>query len=300
MVDEEAHLRKRGSRAIAKCARWPSMGNDQAVSTGPRTFHHRSFAPEELVAARAGRLVSVCVPARNEATTVGAVVAVVRAALMGAGGGVDLVDEVVVVDDGSTDDTAAVATRAGARVVAAGKEGGGKGEAMRVALAESSGELVVFLDADVENMTPHFVTGLLGPLLLASDVALVKGFYERPLHGRPGEGGRVTELMARPLLDLLFPAIADVRQPLAGETAAPRAVLEKTGLASGYGVELGLLVDVAERFGAESVAQVDLGVRVHRNRPLSELRHQATDVLRAALARAGGRGAGNGLPPGPG
>ena len=144
----------------------------------------------------------------------------------------------------------------------------------------------MFLDADVENFTPHFVVGLLGPLLADDDVALVKGFYERPLHGRPGEGGRVTELVARPVLDLLFPSLAGVRQPLAGETAAPRSVLEKAGLDGGYGVELGLLIDVADRFGVDAVAQVDLGRRVHRNRPLAELRHQATDVLRAALDRA--------------
>jgi glucosyl-3-phosphoglycerate synthase len=118
-------------------------------------------------------------------------------------------------------------------------------------------------------------------------VALVKGFYDRPLHGQPTGGGRVTELVARPVIDLLFPILAGVRQPLAGETAVPRTVVDKTGLAPGYGVELGLLVDVAEHFGADHVAQVDLGVRVHRNRPLGELRAHATDVLRAAFERAG-------------
>ena len=118
-------------------------------------------------------------------------------------------------------------------------------------------------------------------------MALVKGFYERPLHGEKGAGGRVTELVARPVIDLLFPHLSAVRQPLAGETAAPRTVLDKTGLAPGYGVELALLIDVAEHFGVEQVAQVDLGVRIHRNRPLAELRPQATDVLGAALRRAG-------------
>ena len=208
------------------------------------------------------------------------------------GGGADLVDEIVVVDDGSVDDTAAVARRAGARVVAAHTVGGGKGQAMAVALEETDAELLVFLDADVRNFGPHYVTGLLGPLLGDSgpgrpDVALVKGFYERPLHGEESAGGRVTELVARPVIDLLFPHLAEVRQPLAGETAAPRTVLDKTGLAPGYGVELALLVDVAERFGVEQVAQVDLGVRIHRNRPLAELRPQATDVLGTALRRAG-------------
>ena len=245
-----------------------------------------------LVAARAGRRVAVCLPARNEAPTLGAIVSSVRQTLTRAGGGSDLVDDIVVVDDGSTDTTAAVARRAGARVVATRTVGGGKGQAMRVALDETDAELLVFLDADVENFGPHFVTGLLGPLLRdpapgEPDVALVKGFYDRPLHGQVAAGGRVTELVARPVIDLLFPHLSGVRQPLAGETAAPRTVLDKTGFAHGYGVELALLVDVADRFGVEHVAQVDLGVRIHRNRPLSELRPQATDVLGAALRRAG-------------
>ena len=264
------------------------IGDDRTVTTAIRSFDHGAFDAAGLAAARHGRRISVCLPARDEAATVGTIVALIGAGLTAAGGGVDLVDEVVVVDDGSRDDTAAVAAGAGARVVASGAAGGGKGQAMAVGLAESSGDLVVFLDADVENFTPHFVVGLLGPLLVEDDVALVKGCYERPLHGRPGEGGRVTELVARPLLDLLFPELSGVRQPLAGETAAHRAVLQKTGLAPGYGVELGLLIDVAGQFGAGHIVQVDLGSRVHRNRSLEELRFQAGDVLQAALARVPG------------
>jgi glucosyl-3-phosphoglycerate synthase len=272
------------------------QGVGSRPSTSPagaiRSFDHRDFEVPALVAARAGRRVAVCLPARNEAGTVGAIVASVRGTLTGTGGGSDLVADILVVDDGSTDDTAAVARRAGARVVRARTVGGGKGQAMAVALDETDAELLVFLDADVENFGPHFVTGLLGPLLEdpapgEPDVALVKGFYERPLHGEMAAGGRVTELVARPVIDLLFPHLSGVRQPLAGETAAPRTVLDKTGLADGYGVELALLVDVAERFGVEQLTQVDLGVRIHRNRPLSELRPQATDVLGVALRRAG-------------
>ncbi|HXQ43062.1 MAG TPA: glucosyl-3-phosphoglycerate synthase [Acidimicrobiales bacterium] len=255
-------------------------------TTGRRTFHHSDFDAGALAAARAGRVVSVCLPARDEERTVGAIVSSVRRVLTAGGGGVDLVDEVLVVDDGSVDGTAPAAAAAGARVVAAGEAGGGKGQALSVALAEARGDVLVFLDADVENFDAHFVTGLLGPLLTDDDVALVKGFYERPAQGTASGGGRVTELVARPVIDLLFPRLSAVRQPLAGETAAPRSVLEKTGLDPDYGIELGLLVDVADRFGVESVAQVDLGVRIHRNRPLSELRHEATDVLRAALVRA--------------
>jgi glucosyl-3-phosphoglycerate synthase len=269
----------------------PVDGSVPKTPVSLRYAHHRDFHPRSLAASRRGRRVAVCIPARDEERTVGSVVAVVHAALTRAGGGFDLVDDIVVVDDRSRDDTAAVARRAGARVVRAGEGSGGKGEAMALAVEHSDAELLVFLDADVTNFGPHFVTGLVGPLLVdgepdGPEVALVKGYYERPLHGEPSGGGRVTELMARPVIDLLFPHLAAVRQPLAGETALPRAVVDKIGLAPGYGVELGLLIDVADRFGVDQVVQVDLGVRVHRNRPLAELRPQATDVLRTALARA--------------
>jgi glucosyl-3-phosphoglycerate synthase len=250
------------------------------------TYAHGEFEATALVAAKAGRTVSVCIPARNEAVTIGPIVEAVVTGLTSAGGGVDLVDEVVVVDDGSTDATAAIARRAGARVVTGDTAGGGKGQAMRVALREAEGDLIAFIDGDVTNFAPHFVTGLLGPLLTDDGTTVVKGFYRRPLHGEADGGGRVTELMARPVIDLLFPALAVVRQPLAGETAAPRWVFEKCELADGYAVELALLIDVASHFGVETIAQVDLGVRVHRNRPLAELRPQATDILAAALARS--------------
>jgi glucosyl-3-phosphoglycerate synthase len=266
--------------------------SDDGVMTDRRSPHelggrftHSQFDPASLAEAKAGRRIAVCIPARNEAATVGAVVDTIVTELTGPHG-VPLVDEVVVVDDGSTDQTADVAARAGARVVAGEPGRGGKGQAMRTALAATDGDLVAFVDADVTNFGSHFVTGLLGPLLADGTVALVKGFYDRPLHGAPDGGGRVTELMAKPVIDLLFPHLAGVAQPLAGETAAPRWVLDKCPLADGYAVELALLIDVATHFGVGPIAQVDLGVRVHRNRPLSELRPQATDILRAALARA--------------
>ena len=181
----------------------------------------------------------------------GSVVRAVVQPFLAAHGGNGLVDEVIVLDDGSLDDTAEQARDAGARVVAGPGGAGGKGQAMAAALAASTGDIVAFLDADVANTTPAFVTGLLGPLLTTDDVALVKGFYTRPLHGDPTGGGRVTELVARPVLELLFPELSWVRQPLAGETAAHRWVFEKLGFAPGYGVELGLLIDVAQSLGAE-------------------------------------------------
>jgi glucosyl-3-phosphoglycerate synthase len=243
------------------------------------------FDAEVLAAAKDGHTISVCIPARNEAATVGPIVQAVVAALTEAGGGVALVDEVVVVDDGSTDQTAEIARRAGARVVLADSPTGGKGQAMRSALQASKGDLIAFIDADVTNFGTHFICGLLGPLLLDEGVNLVKGLYERPVHGAPDGGGRVTELVAKPIIDVLFPQLGSIVQPLAGETAARRSVLEHCGLADGYAVELALLIDVAALYGVETIAQVDLGVRVHRNRPLAELRPQATDILRAALAR---------------
>lgn len=261
-----------------------------AAGEPARSYAHGEFPAADLVRLKeeAGSpVVSVCIPARDEEATVGVIVASVLDNLTASRSEAGLVDELLVVDDCSTDATAQVASSAGARVVSTGNRRGGKGEAMGVALEAAAGDLIVFLDADVESFGPHFVTGLLGPLLSEAGIALVKGFYDRPLAGVEGEGGRVTELVARPLINLLFPDLSWVLQPLAGETAAPRSVLEKLTLAGGYGVELGLLLDVCDRFGLESIAQVDLGLRVHRNRPLADLRHQAEEVIQVALERAG-------------
>jgi glucosyl-3-phosphoglycerate synthase len=151
----------------------------------------------------------------------------------------------------------------------------------------ASGDVLVFCDADVREFDPLFVVGLVGPLLTSDDVGFVKGFYDRPVAGSDEQGGRVTELVARPLLDLLFPELAGLRQPLAGECAARRDVLERLPFVEGYGVDLGLVLDVADQFGAAALAQSDLGRRVHRNRPLRELAPQAAEVMRTALSRAG-------------
>lgn len=250
----------------------------------PRTFDPAPFEAGALARAKGGHRISVCIPARNEAATVGAVVGAVRRSLVAEVGGVDLVDEVLVVDDGSTDGTAQAAGAAGATVVTSGAPHG-KGRAMRTGLHHARGDLLVFLDADVTGLDEHFVTRLLGPLLTSEGIALVKGFYRRPYRGDPSGGGRVTELVAKPLLEVLFPDLVGVHQPLAGETAARRHILEEVEFEPGYGVEIGLLVDVARIWGPAAVAQVDLGVRAHRNRPLDELRPQARDVLEAALAR---------------
>jgi glucosyl-3-phosphoglycerate synthase len=255
------------------------------------SFDQREFPLDRLLDEKGDHSVAVVVPARNEEATVGRVASAIYLDLVRHCG---LVDELVVVDDGSTDATAERARAAGARVLPSAspaRDGSpvslGKGGAMRRGLAETSSELVVFLDADVTNLRSCFVTGLLGPLLCRADFRLVKGAYLRPIEGSATGGGRVTELVAKPLLSLLHPSLVGVEQPLAGETAAPRDVLELVGLADGYGVEIALLIDVAERFGAEAIAQVDLGSRAHRNRSLGELAFQAREVMASALYRTG-------------
>lgn len=230
--------------------------------------------------AAAGLRISVCIPARNEATTIGGVVSSVVDALDRPD---PLVDEVVVVDDGSADATGDIAAALGARVVRRdGKPG--KGAALAEALRVASGDIAVFLDADVRNFDLHFVTALVEPLLAAEGLVLVKGTYRRPAVDGAG-GGRVTELLARPLLRRLFPELAFLRQPLAGEVAVRRGALAGLVLEPGYGVEIGMLIDVARRFGPAAIAQVDLGERIHRNRPLAELAGQADEVLAAVLSR---------------
>ena len=253
------------------------------------TFHHAEFTAEQLAAAKDGRVVSVCLPARNEQETVGTIVDILRRELVER---VGLVDEIIVIDDHSTDRTADLAAAAGAKVSQAEAvlpeygDGHGKGEAMWKSLFVSQGDLVVWCDADVRNFGPEYVVGLLGPLLTRSDIAFVKGFYERPLAEGGNGGGRVTELVARPVIAVLFPDLAPIVQPLAGEYAGRRDVLEQLAFVQGYGVDLGLLIDVCERYGAAAIAQVDLGTRLHRNRPLDELSPQAMSVLQTALRRA--------------
>ncbi|MCU1495927.1 MAG: hypothetical protein JWO62_3691 [Acidimicrobiaceae bacterium] len=256
------------------------------------TYDHLDYSAEALAQLKGSQKVTVVIPARDEGGTVGRVVGAVQDGLVDR---VGLVDEVLVVDDGSHDATATVAANAGARVVASSDEvdpsgrpvGLGKGGAMRRGVAASDGDLLVFLDADVSNLRAHFVTGLLGPLLSSPETVLVKAFYSRSYRGEVVGGGRVTELVARPTLALLFPELAGIAQPLAGETAVRRAALEGIEIVDGYGVEMGMLIDVASRYGAGAIAQVDIGVRVHRSRPLDQLVPQAHSVLGTALGRAG-------------
>jgi glucosyl-3-phosphoglycerate synthase len=254
-----------------------------------RTFHHSLYSPGQIASERT-QSVSVCLPARECAQTVGAIVAAL-VALRKSG----VIDEVVVVDAASADGTAAVAARAGATVWQEAElmpgHGPvlGKGDAMWRALSVLDGELVCFLDADTEGFPAHFATGLLGPLVCEPAVSFVKAFYRRPLAGGDGGdsregGGRVNHLTARPALALFYPELAGVRQPLAGEVAARRELLEGLPFATGYGVEIAMLIDVWRKLGLQGIAQVDLDEHRNRHQPLSALEPMALTVL-ATIAR---------------
>ena len=251
----------------------------------------RSFPATDLaavLAAKRGRTLSVCIPCRDEAGTVGSLVTAIHHELVADGG---LVDELLVVDDRSTDGTAAVAARAGARVVpiedihAVHGIGWGKGNALWAGLVASRGDIVVFLDGDLTSFAADWVVRLAMPLLQDDSVALVKAHAHRPT--TMGGGGRTTELVARPLISLYFPELAGLHQPLAGEYAVRRSVVSELSFVQGWGVEIALLIDIARRHGAEAIAQVDVGIREHRHRPLESLAVQAAEVAATALGRAG-------------
>ncbi|GEK00235.1 glucosyl-3-phosphoglycerate synthase [Streptomyces sp. NPDC003388] len=237
---------------------------------------------------RTGLSVSVVLPALNEEETVGEIVAAVRRDLMRRA---PLVDELVVVDSGSTDRTAQAAAAAGARVVHRDAllpripAVPGKGEVLWRSLLATSGDIVCFVDADLREFSSDFVLGIVGPLLTDPDVDLVKAMYDRPLGGAAGQGGRVTELMARPLLNMHWPQLAGFVQPLGGEYAARRSLLERLPFPVGYGVELGMLVDALHLVGLDALAQVDVGVRRHRHQDGQALGRMAAAIYRTAQLR---------------
>ncbi|MEU5915654.1 glucosyl-3-phosphoglycerate synthase [Streptomyces sp. NPDC047141] len=253
---------------------------------------------DRVLAAKRNTTVSVVLPALNEEATVGEIVSVIRRELMTEA--VPLVDELVVIDSGSTDRTAEVAAAAGARVVARDAilpripAVPGKGEVLWRSLMVTSGDVVCFVDADLRDFSADFVTGIVGPLLTDPDVDFVKAMYDRPFgpdidgpaSGRPpGQGGRVTELVARPLLNLHWPQLAGFVQPLGGEYAARRSLLERLPFPVGYGVELGLLVDALHTVGLDALAQVDVGVRKHRHQDGLALGRMAAAIYRTAQLR---------------
>ena len=242
---------------------------------------------------------SVVLPALNEAETIAAVIGTITPMLGG------LVDELIVLDSGSTDETAARARAAGARVITREEAlpeippQPGKGEALWRSLAATTGDIIVFIDSDLIDADPMLVPRLVGPLLTEDGIHLVRGFYRRPLKVGDGQdangGGRVTELVARPLLAALRPELGYVLQPLGGEYAGTRELLTAVPFAPGYGVEIGLLVDTYDRLGLNAIAQVNLGVRTHRNRPLSELGPMSRQIIATLLTRCGIADSGVGL-----
>ena len=280
---------------------------DQALTAPPgtwladRTWVRPDWTIAGLTAAKDqdGRTVSVVLPALDEERTIGSVIDSISP-LLGS-----LVDELIVLDSGSTDDTEIRSIAAGARVVSREQAvpevapQPGKGEALWRSLAASSGDIVVFVDSDLIDPDPMFVPRLLGPMLTGQDIHLVKGFYRRPLKidgvDDANGGGRVTELVVRPLLAALRPELGGVFQPLGGEYAGSRELLTSVPFAPGYGVEIGLLLDAYDRLGLAAIAQVNLGVRAHRNRPLAELSLMSRQVVATLLSRCGIPDSGVGL-----
>jgi glucosyl-3-phosphoglycerate synthase len=259
------------------------------------TFHASEFKDiKRLVELKEkqGVTVSVGLPALNEEKTIGLVIKRVKGALMDRW---PLIDQLLVIDSDSTDRTREIAEDLGVRVVQHSNilpELGsyvGKGEALWKSLYELDGDIVAWIDTDISNIQPRFVFGLLGPLLRESRIEYVKGFYQRPI--RQGDkmmsegGGRVTELMARPLINLFFPELSGMIQPLSGEYAGRRELLESLGFFTGYAVETGLLIDILEARGLSALGQVDLERRIHRNQPLPNLSQMSFVILQAAMRK---------------
>jgi len=261
----------------------------------PRPFHHRDFSDlPALVAAKeaAGLRISLCIPTLDEEGTIARVVSVLKEALLDRHA---LLDELVVIDSGSTDRTRALAADAGAEVILAANilpfhgRRSGKGENLWKAVHHLSGDILCFVDGDIGNIHPRFVYGTVGPLIRHPEIGYVKGFYERPLLATEGVdprgGGRVTEILVRPLLQRFCPELAALHQPLAGEYAARREILESIPFPTGYGVETAHLLDVHRLHGSPAIAQTDLDERIHRNRSLAQLGRMSGEILDAFFAR---------------
>ncbi len=252
------------------------------------TFDVDDWTARRLADAKDGRTISMCIPCRDEVATIGPIVAAARHHLIERFG---VLDELLVLDDRSTDDTAAVAADAGATVIAIDDihrrhgVGHGKGNALWASLVASHGDLIVWCDGDVTSFTPDWVVRLIVPLLNDERLALVKAMYHRPTTG--GGGGRTTELVARPLLSLFAPELTALTQPLSGEFAGRRHMLEQISFVEGWGVEIAMLLDLARRFGPASIGQVDLGERHHRHRSLHSLSVQAAEVMATSVGRVG-------------
>ena len=260
------------------------------------TMHHSQFWDlKKLVEEKKKQnlKISLCLPTLNEEKTIGKEIVMFKSELMDR---YPLIDEIAVIDSGSSDSTREIASTFGADVYLSADilpqygEKKGKGENLWKAVYELTGDIIVYVDADIKNIHPRFVYGLVAPLIYRPEVHYVKAFYDRPLafsQGvRPSGGGRVTEILTRPLFSLFFPDLTGLIQPLSGEYAARREVLEKIPFPIGYGVETSHLIDIYEKWGMEAIAQVDLDQRVHRNQETRALGKMAFGILRAFLFRA--------------
>ncbi|HMP76612.1 MAG TPA: glucosyl-3-phosphoglycerate synthase [Kiritimatiellia bacterium] len=279
----------------------PSPRDEKSIAAhigswlGSNTFHHSQFADvRKLVEAKQRQQLSIslCIPTLNEEKTIGKEIVVFKGELMKRH---PLLDEIAVIDSGSTDKTREVAQEFGADVYLSSQilpemgEKRGKGENLWKAIHQLKGDVIVYIDADITNIHPRFVYGLLGPLLIRPEVQYVKAFYDRPLALSPGVrtagGGRVTEILVRPLFSLFFPELTALIQPLSGEYAVRRTLLETLPFPIGYGVETSHLIDVYHRWGLDAIAQTDLDQRIHRNQPTTDLGKMAFGIQRAFLAR---------------
>ena len=259
------------------------------------TFHHSEFSNlRELIALKQAKnqKISLAFPTLNEEATVGEAIEIIKEILFDDH---PLLDEIVVIDSGSTDSTMEIASAAGAKVYRSSEilprldTHLGKGENLWKSLYVLEGDIIVWLDADIKNIHPKFVYGLVGPLLKYDHLLFVKSFYQRPIQlaGEEHEygGGRVTEILVRPLFSLFFPELAQLYQPCSGECAGRRKLLESLPFAAGYGIETGMLIDVYQRFGPEVMAQTNLDLRIHRNQPASALGKMGFEILHAFLKR---------------
>ena len=257
------------------------------------TYNYKVFPVDRLVKFKKKKnlTISLCFPTLNEAQTIGKILDIVRKSIYEPG----LVDEVVVIDSNSMDRTVSVVRSAGFKVLqhkdilSGCGSFKGKGDALWKSLAVLKGDIIIWCDSDIMNFKPRFIYGILGPLLIDDRISYVKGFYRRPLKIASSylksEGGRVTELLVRPLLNLFYPELSKVFQPLSGEYAGRREILESIPFSTGYGVEVGMLIEIFERFGLDVIAQVNLKRRVHRNQPISALSKMSFGILQTLFRK---------------
>lgn len=254
------------------------------MTTEIKSFDPTGWTLDVALAAKGSTTVSVCMPCKNEAQTVGDLIRMIEPVMVGS-----LVDELIVIDDDSVDGTAEIAREAGATVVPISDihrqygKARGKGNALWASLLASHGDVVVWIDGDLTSFTSDWIVRLVMPFFKDPELGLVKASYERPSH--LGGGGRTTELVARPLLSMFFPELAGLQQPLAGEFAGRRSMVSAIPFSTGWGVEVGMIIDLASRFGPGSIGQVDLGVRLHRHHTLERLAIQAAEVSATVLMR---------------